>query len=43
MASFSFADQDVFVCIASEDKNRDTDVGARHDDTCPERISEKDV
>ena len=38
MASFPFADQNVVVCIASEDKDCNTDTGSGHDDSCPEQF-----
>lgn len=38
MASFSLANQDVVVCIASEDKDCNTNAGTGHDDSCPEQI-----
>ena len=38
VASFSFANQDVVICIASEQENRNADAGTRHDDSWPEEI-----
>ena len=37
MASFPFADQNVIVCVASKDKDCNTDTGSGHDDSCPEQ------
>lgn len=41
MTCFSFADQDVVVCVAFEDKDCDADAGTGHDDSWLDQIFEK--
>jgi hypothetical protein len=36
MASFSLADQNVVVCVASEYEDCNANIGTRHDDSCSE-------